>query len=122
MYDPETAGYLAKAAFLRALGIHAGAGAVAGGVAGALNNDGQTSLGSRVAHGAAGGAIGGAVIGGAPGAWGAVSKKVRPHLDGILGAAEAAAHPPVPMTHGTHAILGGIGGVLGGVANTGGES
>lgn len=116
MYDPETAGYLAKSAFLRTLGISAGIGAGLGGVAGAVNNDGHTGLGTRVMRGAVGGAIGGAALTAAPSAWG----KVRPYMNPVLGKVETVAGSTAKPLE--HKILGGVGGITGGVMNTGGDS
>lgn len=118
MYDPETAGYLAKSAFMGAMktiGVGAGIGAGTGAVAGAMNGDGKTGLGTRVLRGAVGGAVGGAAVGAMPFAWNkgqAAISKFR----------NLPAPPPSGMTHIEHKLIGGIGGVIGGVANTGGDN
>lgn len=114
-YDPETAGHLAKSAFLRTVGMGAAIGAGTGAAAGAMNGDGKTGLGQRMLQGAVGGAVGGAAVGAVPFAWNkghAAINKFR----------NLPKPPPSIMTHVEHKIIGGIGGILGGVANTGGDN
>lgn len=120
MYDAETAGYLAKAAFLRSVGLGAGVGAVAGGLTGALNNDGKSSLGSRVMHGAIGGAVGGAALGALPHAY----DKGNAAMHAFQNKAIPTAHftGPHGMTHIEKGIVSTIGGIVGGATTTGGES
>ena len=125
--DPQIAGYLARSAFSRAsaqkqasagsmlagAARQAGVGALTGAASGAFNNDGQTSLGKRVVRGAVGGAIAGGTVGGlaiplAGKGYHAAMKRFydpthKPKAD--LGALE-------------HNIVGGVMGVMGGVAGT----
>lgn len=117
-FDPETAGYLAKSAFLRSVGIGTAAGAGVGAVAGAMNSDGKTGLVERTLRGAAGGAVGGAALGALPHAW----RQGQAAINHLRSLPAPAPNPAGKMTDIEKGLIGGIGGIIGGVASTGGNN